>query len=191
MLFETSELAGTLGVLSLILYNGLYVYWWKPRWVFAAIPGAIPGALPVTIGYAANAQEIWNLDSVYLFMVLFLWQMPHFWILAIKFRDDYKSGGFPVLPSALGMERTLYHMGLWTFLYVGAAIAAPFFVHANWIYLAIVIPFGAKVMIEFWRFFRSEGKERWLAFFMWVNISVLVFLFVPVIDKWHFLVTGR
>lgn len=188
LLFQSSEISGYLGWATVILYNVVYTYWWKPKWIFAAIPGAIPGALPVTIGYAANDPSIFSLDSVYLFLILFLWQMPHFWALAIRFRSDYIKGGFPTLPAVLGVHKTLYHMGLWTFFYIAVALASPWFVHASWVYLIAVIPFAFKVLQEFYRFYKSEGEKRWLAFFMWVNSSVLVFLFVPVIDKWSFLV---
>ena len=97
LLFKTSVMAGYLGWATVILYNGVYTYWWKPKWVFGAVPGAIPGALPVTIGYAANNPDILNLDSVYLFLIMFLWQMPHYWALALKFKDDYAKGGVPTL----------------------------------------------------------------------------------------------
>lgn len=190
-LFRASELSAYLGWATVILYNGLYTYWWKPKWIFAAIPGALPGALPVTIGYAANDSQIFNLDSIYLFLILFLWQMPHFWALAIRFKDDYAKGGVPTLPAKLGVHKTIFHMGLWTFLYVGIALISPWFVQASWMYLLLVTPFCFKVMQEFFRFYKSEGKERWLAFFMWVNTSVLIFLFVPVLDKWSFLVFPR
>lgn len=190
LLFQCSEIAGVLGWLTVLLYNVVYTYWWKPKWIFAAIPGAIPGALPVTIGYAANDSNLLNLDSVYLFLILFLWQMPHFWALAIRFKDDYQKGGVPTLPAALGIHKTLYHMGLWTFFYVVVAIASPWFVHASWVYMIAVFPFAFKVLQEFYRFFKSNAEKRWLAFFMWVNLSVLVFLFVPVVDKWSFLFQG-
>lgn len=191
LLFKCSELSGVLGWATVVLYNGLYTYWWKPKWIFAAIPGALPGALPVTIGYAANDANILKPDSVYLFLILFLWQMPHFWALAMKFKEDYKLGGVPTLPAALGIQKTLYHMGLWTFLYVIAAVASPWFVQASWIYILAVLPFAFKIMQEFYRYFKSNGSERWLAFFMWVNLSVLVFMYVPVIDKWSFLLVPR
>lgn len=187
LLFKTSETAGLLGWATVILYNVVYTYWWKPKWIFAAIPGAIPGALPVTIGYAANDPSIFKMDSVYLFLILFLWQMPHFWALAMKYREDYRLGGVPTLPAALGVEKTLYHMGLWTFLYVMTAVASPWFVQASWIYILAVLPFAYKLLQEFYRYFKSKGEQRWLAFFLWVNLSVLVFLYVPVIDKWSFL----
>jgi protoheme IX farnesyltransferase len=118
---------------------------------------------------------------------MLLWQMPHFWVLAIKFKDDYAKGGIPTLPVALGMERTLFHIGLYTYAYVGVALAAPLFVHASWLYALLTLPFAFKVIQEFYRFNKSKGTERWLGFFMWLNISMLVFLIIPVIDKWNFL----
>ncbi|HEY8270378.1 MAG TPA: protoheme IX farnesyltransferase [Pseudobdellovibrionaceae bacterium] len=189
-LFEVSPTAGWLGVFTILFYNGLYTLYLKPNWVYAAVPGAIPGALPITIGYAANSPDIFNSESVYLFLILFLWQMPHFWTLAIKFKDDYAAGGVPVLPAAMGIEKTLYQIGLYTILYVGVAIASPWFVHASWIFIFAVLPFAFKVMQEFIRFYKSKGTERWFAFFMWTNVSMLVFVFVPVIDKWNFLFIG-
>lgn len=184
---KASDMAAFVGLASVIMYNGFYTMWWKRRWAFAAVPGAIPGALPVTIGYAAANPDIWNAESVYLFLIMFLWQMPHFWALAIRYKDDYAAGDVPVLPAKLGVEKTLFHIGLYTFVYVGVALAAPWFVQSSWIYLLLVLPFAFKVMQEFFRFYRSKGQERWFAFFMWTNISMLVFVIVPVIDKWNFL----
>lgn len=190
MLFELSPSAGWVGLFTVLFYNVLYTMYLKPNWIYAAVPGAIPGALPVTIGYAVNSPDIFSSDSVYLFLIMFLWQMPHFWTLAIKFKEDYAKGGIPVLPSTLGMDVTLYQIGLYTILYVAVALAAPWFVQASWIYILVVFPFAFKVMQEFVRFYRSKGTERWFAFFMWTNTSMLVFVFVPVIDKWNFLFIG-
>lgn len=187
LLFEASPTAAWVGVASVVLYNGFYTLWWKKKWVYAAVPGAIPGALPVTIGYAAATPEIWNSESVYLFLIMFLWQMPHFWTLAIKYKDDYAAGGIPVLPAERGLRETMYQIGLYTFAYVGVAMASPWFVHASWVYLLVVLPFALKVLHEFFRFLKDE--KRWFPFFMWTNGSMLIFVIVPVVDKWHFLLT--
>ncbi|MBC7742411.1 MAG: protoheme IX farnesyltransferase [Bdellovibrionaceae bacterium] len=191
MLFELSPMAGYLAVASVLLYNVAYTMYWKPRWIFAAVPGAIPGALPITIGYAVNNPDIFNSDSIYLFLIMFLWQMPHFWTLAIKYKEDYRLGEIPTLPTALGVPKTLFHVGLYTFAYAGVAIASPFFLQTSWVYAALVFPFAFMLLKEFFAVYRSEAKERWFAFFMWTNISMLVFVFVPVVDKWSFLFIGR
>lgn len=187
ILFTLQPTAGWLGLFCIFLYNVAYTMFWKPRWVFGAVPGAIPGALPVTIGYAVANPDIFNSESLYLFLIMFLWQMPHFWVLAIKYKDDYAQGGVPTLPVSLGLERTLFHIGLYTFVYVGVALAAPMFVHASWMFVLLTFPFSFKVLQEFYRYYKSNGTQRWFAFFMWLNVSMLVFLIIPVIDKWNFL----
>lgn len=186
-LLKVSQLSAALGILTVLLYNVVYVYWWKPKWVFAAIPGAIPGALPITIGYAANSDNILTSESIYLFLILFLWQMPHFWALALKYKNDYRDGNVPTLPVALGVERTLFHMGIYTFLYVIVALLSPLFVRPSWIFLLLVLPISAKVLYDFYRLFNAKGEKHWLSFFLWTNLSVLIYCFVPVIDKWNFL----
>ncbi len=191
MLFTQSTTAGILALISLILYNVLYTMWWKRRWAFAAVPGAIPGALPITIGYAVNNPNIFNSESIYLFLIMFLWQMPHFWMLAIKFKDDYAAGEIPTLPVTLGVKKTLFHVGLYTFAYAGVAVAAPFFLQTSWFYVFFIFPFTFFLLKEFFRVYKSDARERWFAFFMWTNISMLVFIFVPVVDKWSFLFIGR
>lgn len=190
-LFKQSPTAGWVGVASVIFYNGFYTMFWKPRWVFAAVPGAIPGALPITIGYAVNNPNIFNSESIYLFLIMFLWQMPHFWLISLKFIEDYRKGGFPTLPVTVGLDRTYFHIGLYTFAYAGVAIASPFFLNASWMYALLVFPFAFMLLKKFFVFYNSDGKVGWLAFFMWTNISMLVFIYIPVIDKWSFLFIGR
>jgi heme o synthase len=172
------------GLATVFLYNVLYTLYWKRKWAFGAVPGAIPGAMPFVIGYAANAYSIFSPTCIYGFMIMFLWQMPHFWALAIRFKDDYQLGGIPVLPTRIGTSATLYHMGLYTFCYVGLAVASPWFVGANYIYLLLVLPVAFKVLWEFIKYYKSEGsRERWLGFFLWTNFSVLIFLAAPVADR--------
>lgn len=183
ILLDISIGAGLWGLLSVVLYNGCYTLWWKPKWTFGAVPGAIPGALPVVIGYAASHSSVLTVECVYIFLLMFLWQMPHFWAIALKIKDQYKNADFPVLPVVLGEERTVYYIGLYLFPYIGLAVAAPWFVKAQWVYLGLVIPFCIKLLIEFYRFVKWKQKN-WLSFFMWTNVSLLVFLFAPILDKW-------
>lgn len=101
---------------------------------FGAIPGGIPGALPVLIGYA-SIKPIIGPDGLILFLLVLLWQPPHFWTLALRYQDDYRAAGLPVLPAALGKPYTktfilLYatallplSLSLWFFGYCSAGFA--------------------------------------------------------------------
>lgn len=88
---------GTLVVIGLVmgLYNGLYTPL-KPRSGWAMIPGAICGALPVWIGWVGGGGAVWATTPVYFFTVYFLWQMPHFWMLAESHAQDYAAAGFAI-----------------------------------------------------------------------------------------------
>lgn len=174
-----------LGLVTVVMYNLCYTLYWKRKWAFGAVPGAIPGAMPVVIGYAANSDQLTHPEVIHAFLLMFLWQMPHFWSLAIKFKDDYSRGGIPVLPVILGTDKTLFHMGLYMFAYVAVAVAAPWFTTAYFMYAFIVVPFAFKILYEFFRYYRSGGQAHWLPFFLWTNFSMLIFLVAPVIDKWQ------
>lgn len=177
-------------VATVVMYNGLYTMWWKKKWAFGAVPGAIPGAMPILLGYGAQGTPI-SVEAIYLFTLMFLWQMPHFWALALRYKEDYAAGGIPVLPVVIGDKRTLYHMGLYIFAYSACAVAAPWFISA-WIgYLLVILPFTCKVVWEFMKFYKEQSKKNWLTFFLWTTFSVLVFVIIPVFDKWGEMVFNR
>lgn len=178
------EVPALLSLSTVVLYNGVYTMGWKKYWAFGAVPGAIPGAMPVVIGFSVNNSNIFDPACIYLFLVLFLWQMPHFWSLAIRYREDYARGGFPVLPVTVGETRALYHLGLYVFTYVGVALLAPWFLKAHVVYLLLVFPMALKVLWEFKKYYASSGGRSWLPFFLWTNLSLLIFLAAPVMDKW-------
>lgn len=191
LLYYISPLSAALGFATVVLYNVLYTLYWKQRSPFGAVPGAIPGAMPAVIGYSAVNPDIFSPGCFYLFLVMFLWQMPHFWALAIRFMGDYEKGGIPVLPLWIGKERTLYHAGLYTFLYVALALASPFFLEAGYFYLFLVAPVALMLLREFFVFHRARAEKGWLKFFLWANASVLVFVFAPVLDRWKDFLFGN
>jgi protoheme IX farnesyltransferase len=174
-----------LGIAAIILYNGLYTIWWKRRWAYAAVPGAIPGALPILMGHVAASQSLWQPGGIYLFFVLFYWQMPHFWVLALKFENDYRMGGFPTLPVARGASITVSRILVWCLAYVGLALLAPFFLKTRFIYLAIALAVSFKVLWELRAFVRApDHAKAWLRFFLWVNFSLIFYIAGAVADLW-------
>ena len=186
ILYYVKPLTCYIGLFIIILYNVFYTIHWKQNWVFAAVPGAIPGALPCTLGYSAVNSNIFSAESVYLFLVMFLWQMPHFWTLAIRYSEDYAKAGFPMLPVILGKERTIYHISFYVWAYALLAITSPFFVPFYYAYFVMVIPFVGLILWSFMKYVKTESTndKAWLPFFLITNFSMLAFLFAPMIDKW-------
>src|SRR5688572_29198182 len=119
--------AGILGIIAAAFYNGLYTPWLKPTSPFAAVPGALPGALPPVIGWVAGGGSPWDAGALILFGILFLWQMPHFWALALRYRADYAAGGFPMVAEAVGVEGTARLILVYAFGLTALSLAAPTF----------------------------------------------------------------
>jgi len=181
VLFLLKPLTCSLAVLTVILYNGFYTLFWKKYFKYGAVLGALPGALPPVIGYSLGEKSIFSGQSVYLFLLLFFWQMPHFWSLAIHYKNDYKAAGFPTLPVLAGREKTLYQMGFYMLAYVGLALISPLFLKTGFMYMALLIPSVFILLYQFHKYFHNPS--RWLKFFLWINISILICFAVPVFDK--------
>jgi protoheme IX farnesyltransferase len=104
-LLYLSPLVTLLTLMAAFGYLVPYTLHLKRSSPFGAIPGAIPGALPVLIGYGAVKPTIGS-DGLILFLLVLLWQPPHFWTLALRYQKDYRAAGLPVLPAALGEPYT-------------------------------------------------------------------------------------
>ncbi len=90
---------------AILCYSIVYTLHLKRRSPWGAVLGGIPGALPVLVGQAAVTGTI-DPGGMLLFAVIFLWQPPHFWLLALRYQDDYRNAGVPVLPVACGERYT-------------------------------------------------------------------------------------
>lgn len=184
VLILLKPLTAYLTLLTVVLYNFCYTLWWKQKWSLGALLGALPGALPPVIGYSLGGNSILTKECLYLFLIMFLWQIPHFLSLAIRYQEDYKKAGIPVLPVISNTKQTIYEIGLYTIAYLGLALMSPLFLRVGLMYIFLLIPLIFKVSLEFYNYFRN--KSSWLQFFIWINVSILLCVVVPVFDKWIF-----
>lgn len=182
-----------LGIAAAVSYNGLYTLWWKRKWPYAAIPGAIPGALPALMGFVAahRAESSWlEPGGWYLFALLFFWQMPHFWILALRYSEDYAQGAIPTLPVSRGSEITRIELTLWALGYIGISFLAPLFLPVGRVYLSLAVLVAVLILRELFRLGKEipSGlilKDRtWLRFFLLINFSLVIYLFGLAADLW-------
>jgi protoheme IX farnesyltransferase len=94
--FQTNPLAALLGLFTLATYIGVYTPL-KRRSAVCTTVGALPGAMPPLIGYAAANGHL-DAGALALFLILFVWQFPHFYAIAWMYREDYARGGIHMLP---------------------------------------------------------------------------------------------
>lgn len=93
----TTPLAAALSLGAIGWYVVVYTLWLKRRTHHSTVAGGVAGAAPVLIGWAAVTGEV-SWQALVLFAVVFLWQPPHFWALAMRFREDYARAAVPMLP---------------------------------------------------------------------------------------------
>jgi heme o synthase len=110
-------LSALLALSATAFYVGVYTLWLKRRTPQNIVIGGAAGAVPVLVGWAAVTGRV-EAAPLVLFAVIFVWTPPHFWSLAIKYRDDYSRAEVPMLPSVVSMTRTarqilIYTVGLW------------------------------------------------------------------------------
>jgi protoheme IX farnesyltransferase len=119
----TNWLATVLTAAAIAYYDVVYTMWLKRRTPQNTFWGGVCGAAPVVIGWAAVTGGISPLGWA-LFAVVFFWQMPHFYALAIKYKDDYARAGIPMLPVVRSPRRVNTEILLFTVLTVAASLVA-------------------------------------------------------------------
>jgi heme o synthase len=145
LLLSAGLLTAFLALLSAFLYVVVYTPLKRMTWLNTSL-GAIPGALPPVGGWAAATGELdWGAGA--LFLILFAWQHPHFYSIAWIFREDYRRGGFKMLPV---MEedgrRTVRHIIGFSVALIGASTLPTFLGLAGQLYLGGAILLGAGML---------------------------------------------
>ena len=106
----TTPLATWLTLLAIVFYVVIYTMALKRRTSQNIVWGGIAGCMPVLIGWAAVTNELSNVAWAF-FFVIFFWTPPHFWALAIKYKDDYNAAGIPMLPGVTSQKNL--HGQMW------------------------------------------------------------------------------
>ncbi len=155
----TNLLTMALAVLTVVLYVAVYTPL-KRRTVHNTLIGAIPGALPA-LGGAAAATGTLGATGWSLFAILYLWQLPHFFALAWMYREDYREGGFRMLPSVPNGERQMGWLVAGAALLLVVAGVLPAAVgQAGFLFLIGMIALGTLFTIPAFSFFSEPTDER-------------------------------
>ena len=118
----TNLLAAWLTLAAIFYYVVIYTMVLKRHTPQSTLWGGICGAAPVLIAWAAATGGL-SWPAALLFAVVFFWQPPHFWALAIKYRDDYRNAGIPMLPVVASVRRVLAESVVYSWFMVAASLA--------------------------------------------------------------------
>ncbi len=157
--FYTNLLTVGVAAIGFFVYVVLYSMW-KCRTVYGTAIGSIAGAVPPVVGYCAVTNRF-DIGALVLFVMLVLWQMPHFFAIALMHFEDYKRAGIPVLPITKGIFRTKVHMVLYIFGFIIAAILLTFFGYTGNFYLVVAATIGLAWLGLSLKGFASENDKLW------------------------------
>ncbi|CAM3257900.1 Protoheme IX farnesyltransferase [Stackebrandtia soli] len=118
----TNTLAALLTLAAIAYYDIVYTMWLKRTTAANTVWGGVCGAAPVLIGWAAVTGGL-SWEAWILFAIVFFWQPPHFFALAIKYKDDYAAAGIPMLPVVASASRVGLESVIWSWLMVAASVA--------------------------------------------------------------------
>lgn len=168
-------LLGGIGALVLTLFTnpltvlvasiGFFVYvvlysLWKGRTIYGTAIGSIAGAIPPVVGYCAVRNQL-DIGALVLFAMLVLWQMPHFFSIAMFHFDDYLKADIPVLPIKKGIMRTKVHMTLYILGFILAALSLTFFDYTGYAYLIVTVSLGLMWLGLCLQGFLSSNDQIW------------------------------
>src|SRR6202040_4019316 len=117
------------------VYVVLYSFW-KYRSSLATLVGSIAGAVPPVVGYCSVSNRF-DTGAVLFFLILVLWQMPHFFSIAMYRLQDYSAAAIPVLPIKKGNHRTKVHMVFYILGFIMVAILLTVFGYTGYSYLIV------------------------------------------------------
>jgi protoheme IX farnesyltransferase len=175
-------LAASLAAFTIGFYVVIYTLWLKRSSPWCTEIGGIAGALPAVIGWAALANHI-DWPALVMFLILFLWQPPHFWALALLRADDYRRAGIPMLPVASGVAATKTRMLLYTAILVPVTLLMYSLHLVGIIYLAIASLLGAIYIGWTLNFVRKPlTAKRARSLFAFSIIYILVLFYMMFVD---------
>ena len=145
----TTLWATVLTAAAIVFYVFGYTIGLKRRTSQNIVWGGIAGCMPVLIGWAAVTNSL-SLTAWLFFLVIFFWTPPHFWALAIKYRDDYAAAGIPMLPVVASIKSVEKQMWFHTIGMVITSLGVNWSEHLPWwcwvITVAIALGFGLELL---------------------------------------------
>jgi protoheme IX farnesyltransferase len=124
--FGGGRVPAVLGAFSIAWYNGVYTPL-KRRTAFASVPGGLVGAVPPAIGWVIGGGTLHDAPLLILTAFFFFWQVPHFWVLALMYEQDYRAAGYPVLADRFPPAVLYRLLLLWGAAALGTCILMPLY----------------------------------------------------------------
>jgi len=176
LFFAGNPKSAIIGIITVLWYNGIYTYS-KRITAFAVIPGAVTGTLPPLIGWVAAGGGVWDKPIIFLEFLFFIGQIPHFWLLILKYGEEYKKAGIPSLTDIF----TTAQINRLTFAWVVSSVIAALFlcyfeVIHNGLFVGILLIASFLIIWQFIDLLKTRPKKSNNSFY-----SILLYLYFFVV----------
>ena len=166
-------LAASLLAFTIIFYAVIYTIWLKRYTVQNIVIGGAAGAFPPVIGQVC-ATGIIGVESLILFLIIFLWTPPHFWALALIKKDDYAAAKIPMLPIIAGDKTTRKNILIYSFLLVPCSYLPWLFEYSGGLYLLITTIFGVEFLRRSFLIIKEvKGSEKSMFIYSIFYLSII------------------
>jgi len=155
----SNPLAAGILAFTVFFYAVIYTRWLKRSTPQNIVIGGAAGAFPPMIGWAAATGTV-TLESVIMFMIIFLWTPPHFWALALYKTGDYEKAGIPMMPNVRGAASTRWQIFLYAVLLAIVCLAPVWTGQAGWIFGIVAILLNIGFVALSFIVWRSRAGER-------------------------------
>ena len=152
-------LAASLLAFTIFFYVVVYTMWLKRSTPQNIVIGGAAGALPPVIGWAAATNAV-GIESLVLFLIIFLWTPPHFWALALFKVGDYAAAGIPMMPNVAGENATRRQILAYSLLLAPVGVLPWVLGFASGFYGLVSAALGAGFIWYAWRVFAAAGEDR-------------------------------
>ena len=172
-----------LGLLALIWYNAIYTPL-KRRTAFAVVPGSVIGAIPPLVGWVAAGGSLADPRALILAFFFFIWQVPHFWLLMLRYGEEYEEAGYPSITGLFDDKQIRYITFLWTSATAVSSLMIPVFGLIHSVVIAILIFLSAAwlVFVFAGMLKKDKGVFNPSYYFMRINYFVLAMIIFISVD---------
>jgi heme o synthase len=152
-------LSAYLAMSATAFYVVVYTLWLKRRSKQNIVIGGAAGAVPVLIGWAAVTNSL-SWTPVLLFLVIFIWTPPHFWALAVRYRDDYEAANVPMMPVVASLRRTTLEILVYSVIMWAVTVLVGPVAHLGWIYAITALVLGGLFTFYALRLYHHARNDR-------------------------------
>jgi heme o synthase len=174
--FAVNALSAVLALSAALFYVFVYTAVLKRKSPQNIVIGGAAGAVPVLVGWAA-VQGSLGWAPLVLFALVFLWTPPHFWALAIRYRDDYANAHVPMMPVVVSLQHTTREIFLYAVATVAASVVFGVVANMHWVYWTVAVLAGVTFVGLCGRLVFDQSASAAMKVFHW-SISYLSLVFV-------------